>query len=174
MGVMLSAAASLAWLAGVLGAREADVLEPLGTAVDSPSPVKFLPYLSGERTPLNDAKASGAFVTLGPYRDGNVYSAKFSGEAAWERHPNGDELVQIVDGATTLHLMTDEGLQSHELRAGMVAIVPQNTWHRFHAPDGVSIVTATPRPTEHLTVDVDDPRTLSDAQRAANSEEKTR
>jgi len=64
MGVMLSAAASLAWLADVLRAREADLLEPLGTAVDSPSPVKFLPYLSGERTPLNDAKASGAFVGL--------------------------------------------------------------------------------------------------------------
>jgi hypothetical protein len=52
--------------------------------------------------------------------------------------------------------------------------VPQNTWHRFSAPNGVSIVTATPRPTEHLTVDVDDPRTLTDAQRAANSEEKVR
>ena len=64
MGVMLSAAASLAWLADVLRAHEADLLEPLGTAVDSPSPVKFLPYLSGERTPLNDAKASGAFVGL--------------------------------------------------------------------------------------------------------------
>ena len=41
--------------------------------------------------------------------------------------------------------------------------MPQNTWHRFHAPNGVSIVTATPRPTEHLTVDVEDPRTLTDA-----------
>jgi mannose-6-phosphate isomerase-like protein (cupin superfamily) len=135
-----------------------------------------MPMLRGRRPETTEAerKASGAFVTLAPYRDGNIYSAKFSGDAAWERHPNGDELVQIVDGATTLHLMTDEGLQSHELKAGMVAVVPQNIWHRFHAPDGVSIVTATPRPTEHLTVDVDDPRTLSDAQRAANSEEKVR
>ena len=53
-------------------------------------------------------------------------------------------------------------------------VVPQNTWHRFHAPNGVSIVTATPRPTEHLTVNVEDPRTLGDAERAANSEEKVR
>jgi hypothetical protein len=42
----------------------------------------------------------------------------------------------------------------------MVAIVPKNTWHRFEAPDGVSLMTATPQPTEHLTVDVEDPRTL--------------
>jgi hypothetical protein len=42
----------------------------------------------------------------------------------------------------------------------MVAIVPQGVWHRFEAPDGVSLMTATPQPTEHLTVAVDDPRTL--------------
>lgn len=135
-----------------------------------------MPMMKGRRPETTEAerKATGAFVTLAPYRDGNIYSAKFSGDAAWERHPNGDELVQIVDGATTLHLMTEEGLETHELKAGMVAVVPQNTWHRFHAPNGVSIVTATPRPTEHLTVDVEDPRTLSAAERAANSEEKVR
>jgi quercetin dioxygenase-like cupin family protein len=135
-----------------------------------------MPMMTGRRPESTEAerKATGAFVTLAPYRDGNVYSAKFSGDAAWERHPNGDELVQIVDGSTTLHLMTDSGLETHELSAGMVAIVPQNTWHRFHAPKGVSIVTATPRPTEHLTVDVEDPRTLSDDQRAGNSEAKWR
>jgi len=135
-----------------------------------------MPMMHGRRPESTEAKrkATGAFVTLAPYRDGNVYSAKFSGDAAWERHPNSDELVQIVDGSTTLYLMTEAGLETHELSAGMVAIVPQNTWHRFHAPSGVSIVTATPRPTEHLTVDVEDPRTLSDAQRAGNSEAKWR
>jgi len=40
----------------------------------------------------------------------------------------------------------------------MVIVVPQNTWHRFEAPDGVSLVTATPQPTEHLTFATDDPR----------------
>ena len=135
-----------------------------------------MPMMRGRRPETTEAERqqSGAFRTLATYRDGNIYSAKFSGDAAWERHPNGDELVQIVDGSTTLHLMTEKGLETHELTAGMVAVVPQNTWHRFHAPDGVSIITATPRPTEHLTVDVEDPRTLSDAARAAKSEEKVR
>ena len=133
-----------------------------------------MPMMRGRKPETTEAerKASGAFVTLAPFRDGNVYCAKFSGDAAWERHPNGDEIVQIVDGATTLYLMTEDGPQSFALSAGMVAIVPQNTWHRFHAPEGVSIVTATPRPTEHLTVDVDDPRTLTEAQRTGNTEEK--
>ena len=64
MGVMLSAAASLAWLAGILGTREAELLKAFGAVVDVPSPVKFLPYLSGERTPLNDAEASGLLAGL--------------------------------------------------------------------------------------------------------------
>ena len=72
----------------------------------------------------------------------------------------GDEIVQIFDGATTLHLMTGEGKQSLALSAGMMAIVPQNTWHQFEAPDGVCVMTATPQPTEHLRIDVEDPRTM--------------
>lgn len=64
MGVMLSAAASLAWLAGAMETPTAALLAPLGERVDGPSPVKFLPYLDGERTPHNDAAASGAFVGL--------------------------------------------------------------------------------------------------------------
>ena len=135
-----------------------------------------MPMMQGRRPQSTEAerKATGAFVTLAPYRDGNIYSAKFSGEAAWERHPNGDELVQIVDGACTMHLMTETGLESHHVTAGTTIVVPQNIWHRFSAPNGVSIVTATPRPTEHLTVDVEDPRSLGDADRAANSEHKVR
>ena len=40
----------------------------------------------------------------------------------------------------------------------MIAILPQNTWHQFEAPDGVCVVTATPQPTEHLRIEVEDPR----------------
>nr|WP_191093318.1 xylulokinase [Bradyrhizobium campsiandrae] len=64
MGVMLSAAASLAWLAALMEVPAASLLAPLGERVGGPSPVQFLPYLDGERTPHNDAAASGAFVGL--------------------------------------------------------------------------------------------------------------
>src|SRR5215475_11777746 len=64
MGVMLSAAASLAWLAKILATPEAELLSPLGDVVDRPSPVRFLPYLDGERTPHNDATAAGALIGL--------------------------------------------------------------------------------------------------------------
>jgi mannose-6-phosphate isomerase-like protein (cupin superfamily) len=118
-----------------------------------------LTMLEGRTPTTPEAARKGAFARLAPYRDGAIFAAKFAGTSAWERHPNGDEVVQIFDGAATLHLMTADGRQSMALTAGMMAIVPQNTWHQFEAPDGVCVMTATPQPTEHLTVDVEDPRT---------------
>ncbi|WP_257449628.1 xylulokinase [Archangium lipolyticum] len=64
MGVILSAAASLEWLSSLLGEPAPSLVAALGERVLAPSPVKFLPYLSGERTPHNDASARGAFVGL--------------------------------------------------------------------------------------------------------------
>jgi mannose-6-phosphate isomerase-like protein (cupin superfamily) len=135
-----------------------------------------LRLMRGRRPETTEAERqqSGGFATLAPFRDGNIYSARFSGDGAWERHPNGDELVQIVDGTATMHIMAEDGAQSYTVSAGMMIIVPQGTWHRFHSPDGVSLVTATPKPTEHLTVDVDDPRTLTKAQLSNTVEEKWR
>jgi quercetin dioxygenase-like cupin family protein len=129
--------------------------------VDLTAELAKLTMLQGRTPTTPEAARRGAFARLADYRDGGIFSAKFAGTGAWERHPQGDEIVQIVDGATTLHLMTDAGRQSLALRAGMMAIVPANTWHQFEAPDGVCLVTATPQPTEHLTVDVADPRTAA-------------
>ena len=146
------------------------------TIIDLKTELAKLTTMHGRRPESTEAerKESGGFATLTPFRDGNIFTARFSGNGAWERHPNGDELVQIVEGSTILHLMTDHGRQSFPLRAGALVVVPQGKWHRFEAPDGVVLMTATPKPTEHLTVDVEDPRTLSEPERAGNSEEKWR
>jgi mannose-6-phosphate isomerase-like protein (cupin superfamily) len=133
--------------------------------LDLKSELAKLRMLRGRTPETPAAEREGAFARLATYRDGAIFTAKFAGNSAWERHPNGDEIVQIVEGATVLHLMAEEGPQSFALGAGMVAIVPQGVWHRFEAPDGVSLMTATPQPTEHLTVAVDDPRTLEAPER---------
>jgi quercetin dioxygenase-like cupin family protein len=130
------------------------------TVVDLKAEFGKLRMLQGRTPTSSEAEREGAFARLAPYRDGAIFSAKFAGTSAWERHPQGDEIVQVVDGATTLHLMTEEGRQSVTLSAGMIVVVPRNTWHQFEAPDGVCVMTATPQPTEHLRVDVEDPRTM--------------
>ena len=64
MSVILSAAGSLAWFAGVAGAPETELLAEMEREPEGSGHVTFLPYLSGERTPHNDAQARGAFLGL--------------------------------------------------------------------------------------------------------------
>ena len=65
MGVILSATDALNWHSRVTGASAADLTNELGDTLKAPSSVTFLPYLSGERTPHNDAAIRGAFLGLG-------------------------------------------------------------------------------------------------------------
>lgn len=65
MGVILSATDSLNWLSGVTGKSAGDLTGELGDELKAPGSVTFLPYLSGERTPHNDAAIRGAFTGLG-------------------------------------------------------------------------------------------------------------
>lgn len=65
MSVILSAASALTWVAGLTGAASEEALiDEVRSAGPDPGPLYFLPYLSGERTPHNDANALGAFVGL--------------------------------------------------------------------------------------------------------------
>ena len=130
------------------------------TIIDLNAEMAKLRMLRGRTPETPEADREGSFVRLAPYRDSAINAAKFSGEGPWERHINGDEIVQVVDGATTFHIMTEDGPRSFALKVGMVVIVPQGAWHRFEAPDGVSLMTTTPQPTQHLTFAIDDPRTL--------------
>lgn len=130
------------------------------TVLDLKAELGKLTMLRGRTARTTQAERQGAFARLAAYRDGGIFTAKFAGDSAWERHPNGDELVQVVDGATTMHVMTEDGPQSVTLGPGMMVIVPQGTWHRFAAPAGVTLMTMTPQPTQHLEIEIDDPRTL--------------
>jgi len=64
MGVSLSAADSLNWLAKITGIGPNELIEELGEELRPPTEITFLPYLSGERTPHNDAKIRGAFIGI--------------------------------------------------------------------------------------------------------------
>jgi mannose-6-phosphate isomerase-like protein (cupin superfamily) len=111
------------------------------------------------RTPQSTmADRKGSAARLASYRDGALLSSKFAGKGHWEAHP-GDELIHILDGTAILEIVCDEAPpKSFALRAGMMAVIPQGAWHRFHSSEGVALVTATPFPGEKIDLDVDDPR----------------
>jgi len=115
-----------------------------------------LPVLRGRTpdTPLEEEDK--AFATLAELGDGGVFAGSFEGESPWERHTKGDELVHILAGETRLTLLTEDGPQELVMTSGMLTVVPQGTWHRFQAPDGVTVLTVTPQPTDHSAAE--DPR----------------
>lgn len=125
------------------------------------TPVNISQALAGKaffkgRTPDNDDEAEAAFAELGAINNGRIFAGSYQGFTAWERHGNGDELVQVIDGMTEITILTDDGAETHELTAGSFIVVPQGLWHRFNTPDGVTVMTATPMPTDHSNAE--DPR----------------
>src|SRR5437660_1476733 len=113
------------------------------------------------RTPQSTrAETKGSVARLASYRDGLLLAIKSSGTDHWERHLTGDELIHILDGTATLEIVGEDGPQSFALRAGMIAVIPQGAWHRFHSSEGVTLMTPTPSPGEVIELDIDDPRTV--------------
>jgi len=71
--------------------------------------------------------------------------ASFQGQGCWERHSNGEELVQILEGETELGLMADEGPENMTVTKDQMLVVPTGIWHRFTAPTGMTLMAATPQ-----------------------------
>jgi len=69
MGVILSATDSLNWLSSATGKKQAELSAAAEASFKGPGEEIFLPYLSGERTPHNNAGARGSFVGLSHLSD---------------------------------------------------------------------------------------------------------
>lgn len=125
-------------------------------AVDIHAALAELPVLMGRTPHTSEDEAGASFATLASFGDGGVYAGTFQGRSPWERHPSGDEIVHILNGRATVTVLDGDVRHELEMSAGMLTVVPKGCWHRFDAPDGVTVMTATPPPTEHSSED--DPR----------------
>jgi xylulokinase len=119
MGVILSAAASLEWLAGLLKTPAPKLTSALGTKLKAPSPALFLPYLSGERTPVADAQVRGLFMGIGHEADAKVLThAVLDGIAFAFR----DSLEALKDAGTAVdHVKAVGGGTKSELWMKIIA-----------------------------------------------------
>lgn len=113
MGVMLSAAGSLRWLQGILGA-DYDVLTAEAAAWEpAVEDLLFLPYLAGERTPHADPDARGAYAGLSLRHDrGALVRALLEGVAFGLR--DSLDLVGELGGAPVLGRVSGGGARSEE------------------------------------------------------------
>ena len=127
------------------------------TIIDLDAEAAKLTMFRGQTPQTTRAERKGSTTQLARYRDGLLLLGKSAGTGHWETHPE-DELVYVLDGAATLDIVQQDGPQSLALSAGMIAVVPQGAWHRFHSADGRTTMSAT-IPGDHIDLDVDDPQT---------------
>ena len=64
------------------------------------------------------------------------------------RHPKADELLYVLDGEIDITVLTDNGPVHATVGAGSIFVVPQGLWHRPVARVAVTLLSATPKPTE--------------------------
>jgi hypothetical protein len=112
--------------------------------IDVRAELEKLAMLRGRKALSPREQKQSAIVRMAQYRDGAIFASKFSGDSGWERHREGEEIVEAVEGATTQYIISDDGPTSFSLSTGMIAKVPQGTWYRFNSPDGVTLITTTP------------------------------
>ena len=103
---------------------------------------------ASDRTP-ESKDLEAAFCELAPYRDGAIFLGHWAGRSEWEIHRNGDEIVMVVEGSTTLTMLIDGAEVPNTLTSGQLIVVPRSTWHRFETPEEVKVMTVTPQPTDH-------------------------
>ncbi len=104
-----------------------------------------------------DTLAEVEFKQLARFNRGGVgvfWSA--SGVSPWERHPDDDELLYVIEGRVVIEVLADDDRFEVSVEAGSVVVVPRNHWHR-HRHDGVvKEMYVTPGPTDMSFED--DPR----------------
>ena len=122
---------------------------PAPEPVDVGAAFELLTFVPDRTPQSNDDEIAGAFAQLADSGAGAVFIAHYAGDSQWERHGQGDEYVSVVEGETEMTMIVDGDDVTHTMTAGQFVIVPQGTWHRFHTPVGVKVMTITPQPTDH-------------------------
>jgi xylulokinase len=134
MGVMLSAAGSLAWLRGVVGAEYGALDEEALRWPPGTEGLLFAPYLAGERTPHADPDARGAFTGLSVRHDrGALARAVLEGVAFGLR--DSLELLRALGVQAEVGRVSGGGARS-ELWLKIVASVLQLPLERTESEEG--------------------------------------
>lgn len=75
---------------------------------------------------------------------------RYSTMPHWERHPDGDELLYVIDGALEITILSPDGPVDTVVSTNSLVVCPRGLWHLPRPRPHVSMLFATPgRGTEH-------------------------
>src|SRR5262245_40100684 len=77
------------------------------TAIDVHRDLAGLPMLKERSGHPTDAESLQSFATVATYCDGGIFATHVRGSSGWKRHPQGDEVVQMLEGATRVDILVD-------------------------------------------------------------------
>jgi quercetin dioxygenase-like cupin family protein len=100
-----------------------------------------------------DAEAMAATRLIAPFNQCLLGVVRFAGQTPWERHPDGDELLYVLEGGVDVTVLTDSGPVTATVPAGSLFVVPSGLWHRQNAQPTATILFATPAVTTETTWD---------------------
>lgn len=63
-----------------------------------------------------------------------------------EMHPDGDELLYVIDGVMHVLLELDDGDRTIDVPAGQAIVIPKGTWHRGLEGEPSRVLNITPGP----------------------------
>jgi quercetin dioxygenase-like cupin family protein len=130
---------------------------PTLAAHDVRAALHDLPELAITRA-TTDAEADAAVRTLTTLGPATVGVMRYSGLTPWERHPDGDELLHVLDGEVDVTVLADEGTRHVIVPAGSIFVCPRGLWHRQLPRPSVTMLYGTPSRTTEVSW-ADDPRT---------------
>jgi len=105
-----------------------------------------------------DGLAEVEFRRLAAFNNGEVgvfWSA--SGTSPWERHPEDEELLHVIEGQVEVEVLTDDGSVVTLVEEGSIFVVPRGHWHRHRHVGLVKEMYVTPGHSDMSFAD--DPRT---------------
>lgn len=93
---------------------------------------------------MSEKDGMEAITVLGHCNGSLMGLVRFSGQTSWERHPEGDELLHVISGATNITLLSDEGSIHYLAKAGAAVLIPRGLWHSQRPDPEVTLMFVTP------------------------------
>jgi quercetin dioxygenase-like cupin family protein len=139
---------------------EQDIYERIAEMANEP---KLVPYDIGAA--LSDLpEMSMRFLTS--LNNLTLIVSRGSSPSHWERHPGGNELIYMFEGAGEIITLTDDGPVRSTLREGSIFICPKGLWHRSIPKPSIAALYLTPGEGTEASTE-DDPRPATQRRKPA-------